>query len=179
MRAGICISDAGGPTWFKVAYSSKAHPGSHLFEYSRRIAPPRSFIILCPAYGNMMDKSDITRSAVFASKSTHLATYPRSRCRADRLTAALVIDHHLASGYIRFILLRDTLRDTTSKSRLSRTITRNSIADDALCLRTLLLFNLVLSSIIPVTIVAIINLRGGNTNTKVMERSIFWKYHQF
>lgn len=111
--------DAGGPTWFKVACGSrpKAHPSSHLFVYPRRIAPPRPFIILCPAYGNMMDKFDIfdplsSRVNRHTWRRTHVPDVARSIDRhvGDRSSSRLWSTSSLSFSF-------ETC-NTTSKSHL-------------------------------------------------------------
>lgn len=115
--------DAGGPTWFKVACSSqpKAHPSSHLFEYSWRIAPPRPFIILCPAYENMMDKFDILDLlSSQVNRHTWRRTHIPDVARIDwpSLWWSIIISPLTTSSPSSF----ETCCNTTSKSYLSCTI---------------------------------------------------------
>lgn len=178
--AGVCIGDACGPMWFKVARTSKAYSRS-IFSNTRGGSRRGHLLSFVPHPGGMMDKSALPICCLrqVGGHSWRHRMFPMSRETIDRRAA---IDHRLASGYIRFALFQD-IAAANAAGPISPSLAQNNARNNDgrwECiprLRTSLVLN-------PGSVLyypsgdhcatRLPNLSGGNTKMEPMKR-IIWK----
>jgi len=101
-RAGICTGDACGPTWFKVACSSKAYPGQSF----QTLAEDRVAAIYYPlsCIRSMMDKSTFPICCLrqVGGHSWRHRMFPMSRESIDRRAQSIIVSPRAASGLYSF-----------------------------------------------------------------------------